>query len=168
MTTREKIILALSLLTVLFGVYEVFLADSDSSPSKQKGETASEIAQFIQQVSVQIKQTEPSQTEKYIITHSQFPWKKNPFIDSLTILAGKSSQRTQNRKDENSPPRWKYSGFISLGSKKIAIINGIEYEVGESLLSTGYYLKKIYQDHIELARLKDGKMLILPFIDNQP
>ena len=168
MTTREKIILALACLTLIFGVYQLFLAGSKNGPVPSKSETSTELAQFIQQVSDQVKQTALSVTDKYVIAHSSLPWANNPFLESLNLLSGKGAKQVETTKDQWHRPQWKYSGYVSLGAKKLAIINGVEYEAGEMLLEKEYYLRKIESDHIEIVRIKDGKVVILPFKDNQP
>ncbi len=168
MTTREKTILSLACLALVFGVYELFLAGPGNGPAASKSETSAELAQFIQQVSGQIKQTALSATEKYVIAHSRLPWKNNPFMTSLSALSGKGAKQAETPQDQWRQPQWRYSGYVSLGEKKLAIINGVEYEAGEMLLEKEYYLRRIEPDHIEIARIKDGKVVILPFKDNQP
>ena len=168
MTTREKIILMLACLALIFGVYELFLAGPDSGTGHKKSESSAEIASFIQQVAKQIKQTALSTTEKYVIAHSSLAWKKNPFLASLSALGGKEAKQVESKKENLRQPRWTYSGFVSLGSKKLAIINGIEYEAGEMLLEKNYYLRKIENDHIEIVSIKDGRVTILPLKDDQP
>ncbi len=167
MTTREKIILAATGLTLIFGVYQLFLTGPDTGTAPKKNETSAELTQFIQQVSAQIKQTSLSVTEKYVIAHSSLPWGDSPFLESFSALSAKGAKRITAPQDQWRQVQWKYSGYVSLGNKKLAIINGVEYEAGEMLKEKDYYLRKIESDYIEIVRIKDGKAIIAPLKDNQ-
>jgi hypothetical protein len=52
-----------------------------------------------------------------------------------------------------------YSGYVDSGKKKMAVINGLEYSVGEQLETGGYVLKKITATKVIIKNRNTGSEL---------
>ena len=52
-----------------------------------------------------------------------------------------------------------YSGYMTMGEKIFAVINGIEYRIGD--IVEGFFLKKI--DPMEIIMEKNGRPMRIPF-----
>jgi type II secretory pathway component PulC len=65
------------------------------------------------------------------------------------------------------PPKinFVYSGYIALGQKKMAIINGIEYREGDPLEIEGYVLKSVNAAMVVIENRKAGVMENVPLQD---
>jgi hypothetical protein len=61
-----------------------------------------------------------------------------------------------------------YSGFLQMGQKRLAIINGMEYETGDRLEPGGFLLKSISPTRVVIApRGKKSKSISLPMEDSE-
>jgi hypothetical protein len=56
-----------------------------------------------------------------------------------------------------------YSGYLEVNQRRLAVINGMEYVVGEQLESGGYIVKSIDPEKVILEDVSKGGRLTLPF-----
>ncbi len=49
-----------------------------------------------------------------------------------------------------------YSGYLIVGNRPYAIIDGLEYTIGENIASTGYSVKEITQEYVLLNSGEDS------------
>ena len=64
-------------------------------------------------------------------------WEQDPFIRYNLPKTNKKSQQI------SSDPGLVFSGYLLVGDKGFAVINGMEYKVGETIEPQGYLVKKI-------------------------
>ncbi len=55
-----------------------------------------------------------------------------------------------------------YSGYVDSGKKKLAVINGLEYRVGEQLEMEGYILKGITPSKVLIVNKNTGNEMEIP------
>ena len=55
-----------------------------------------------------------------------------------------------------------YSGYVDSGKNKMAVINGIEYRIGEELKEEGYILKQITPSKVMIFNKSTGNKLEIP------
>jgi hypothetical protein len=61
-----------------------------------------------------------------------------------------------------------YTGFLRMGDKRLAIINGMEYEVGEILEPGGFTIRSISPSRVVIAPPgRKKKTLILPMEETE-
>jgi hypothetical protein len=159
MTTREKIIIGLMVLAVVYGVYTVFFA-APRDVSISRGEKGLEtLNSFVTKVAEKTK-TSLSKEQTYILQKARTEWKQDPFIQIQPKL---TREEEAARQPLVLTSKIIYTGFLEMGDKRLAIINGMEYEVGDSLEPAGLVVKTINPTHVVVAAPdKKNKTLILP------
>jgi hypothetical protein len=61
-----------------------------------------------------------------------------------------------------------YTGYLELGKTKLAVINGLEYSVGESLDPNGLYVKSISPHHVVIGKVDGLETIQLPLRELDP
>jgi hypothetical protein len=167
MTKREKIILVLMALTVVYGFYALFI--EPSSKVSQLATTASgskldSVNAFISKIAAMTKGG-LSQIDSYVIEHVPAKWTKDPLLNTSRDFEFRA-EKPQNDIDAKQLGIT-YSGFLQMGAKNLAIINGFEYEAGEKLLDSGHTVAQIDPNRVVLVLQGAQRRLIVPIEDAQ-
>lgn len=146
MSGREKIIIGLMIGSVIYGGYHFW------------GQYRSKInihvlaPKIIENKLGIVKESDRvvlSEKEKYILNQASSAWTRDPFIAPL------SQQKFAPKMLPPAPKDLKYSGYVRMGERILAIIDGMEYQVGESLLRSPYLISDISPRQVIIA-LPDG------------
>ena len=147
MTNREKIIVGLMLLTVAYGVYAVFF-EGKAKPQETIAFSATDqlesLSAFITKVA-EASKAGHSRGDEYIVQQAEAEWKQDPLI-SVELKDRPESELQQARQVTRIPiPDLKvaYTGFMQMGDRKFAIINGVEYAAGDRIEQGDYILRSI-------------------------
>lgn len=165
MTTREKIIVGLMCLTILFGAWELIgNRKKRSAPPAAGANPVEEARKFINDFSKKVAAGKGADLYGEIINAAGEPWSKDPFL--LQSDALKNQKDTEKQvKTETIPkrgPNFVFSGFLAVGDIKLAIINGLEYAEGDSLNVDNYYVKSIAPRTVVIAQTKGAGTIELP------
>jgi hypothetical protein len=161
MTTREKIIVALMILTVVYGVYAVFFEGKGGtqeiaaiSATKQ----LENLNSFITKVA-EASRAGLSNEDKYIIQLAEAEWKQDPLISAELKDRPESEIQKAKQVTPVSIPDLNiaYTGFMQMGDIKFAIINGLEYAAGERLEQGDYILRSITPSRVVIVSTGPGK-----------
>jgi len=160
MTSREKIIVGLMLLTVVFGVYTVFFEDKGEAPGQVPINPTKELESlnpFITKVA-EASKAGLSNEDKYIIKLAKAEWKQDPLI-SVELKDRPESDIKKPKPVPVSTPDLKmaYTGFMQMGDIKFAIINGLEYATGDRLEQGDYILRSITPSRVVIVSTGPGK-----------
>lgn len=150
---REVVILALAGLAVAY-----FLVDYFVLPNFKKSATTVEaekvdIQKLIGEMAEYSKQGGSLDNVAYSLSKAELSWPRDPFL--VETLA--SAAAVESRKN-----KFNYTGFILLGKKKLAVINGIEYQVGESLTTEGFVVRAINPNDVVLEDAINKSRLSIP------
>ncbi|MDD3250429.1 MAG: hypothetical protein PHF23_08710 [Smithellaceae bacterium] len=158
LNTRQMIILAVATVAVLYAGYELLIA----GPSAKKAARATapvEEKAVLSALASDIMSNKATAADIYVAQRAEAPWSKNPFWD-------KASYRAFARKEEikGAPegPKVVYSGYVEAGTRKMAIINGWEYEAGQALDVEGYLLKKVTPSRVLIINRTTGGETYVP------
>ena len=161
MTTREKIIVSLMIVAVIYGAYTVFFAGPrEVVPTKESGDTELEaLNKFITKVADKTKKG-LSRKQAYILKKAEQPWQQDPLVQ----IAPKMSQAEKvAREPLVLNAKFLYTGFLQMGDKRLAIINDLEYEIGDKLEPGGLILRNIHPNHVVVGSpVHKNKKAILP------
>lgn len=140
---RQVIILSLMMLSVLYGMYELFL-----SPKKllTYGEAKKplDVTALIAEINTNLSKTALTEFETQTIKHMKAEWTNDPFYEQKLDKETAKSKETDKSTDRLMPiNNLNYTGYLELGKKKMAIINGMEYGTGEPLDIEGYVVRSI-------------------------
>ena len=134
------------LLSIIYGVYTVFFfVQPEGAAFKIGGDKELEaLNSFISKVADKTKNS-LSKNEDYVLQKAQAPWKQDPLMRILPKIS-------EEEEEENQPleldSKIMYTGFLQMGNKRLAIINGIEYEIGDQLEPGGVIVLNIHPNHI--------------------
>ncbi|QTA79322.1 Uncharacterized protein dnl_15840 [Desulfonema limicola] len=155
METREKIIVMAAITAIIiYGIY-FFLPDSSSDKKpviiENKSEnTTDDVYMIIDMINKKLSALTISNPELFIISQSNSDWN-----DSFIIK--KENIDKQKIIDISLP---KYSGYLSMGNKKFAVLNGSEYQAGENLESSSYVIEKIYPDKVVIRKNNENEIIV--------
>lgn len=145
---REKIILVVMAIAVLYAAFELLSPKAKSSPKattqKVMEEKTAELNQFVAGLNAGLDREWMKNVGALIFSRAERPWSQDPFLESGPYKAWLKSKEAVKAAPV-APPKinFIYSGYIELGQKKMAIINGIEYREGDLLDIAGYALKSV-------------------------
>lgn len=158
-------------LTLVYGFYAFFL----ESPTPGKPKLAApenkleSYNEFITKVAALVKGG-VSPEEAYIIEKIPVKWAGDPFLNTKTEGAFKPEKEnlTEAKKEVRaSKPDIVYSGFLNMGNRNLAIINGIEYEKGEKLPDGGQIVEQIYPNRVVIGRVGSKRKITVKLEDTQ-
>ncbi|MGM0418465.1 MAG: hypothetical protein ACQEQS_07070 [Thermodesulfobacteriota bacterium] len=157
MSLREKIILVIAGLSLIWGIWELGIKNmtGDNTSVSQVPETDSQIEQeltkFTTETAQKVASVNLSSKEKFIISKSTEKWNKDPFISFSQLETIKN--RGQSEKDEGPSPEalFTYLGYIQINQTRLAVINDVEYKINEKIEDTRYILKEILPAYVTLS-----------------
>ena len=155
---RQIIILAITAIAVLYAGYELLIA---GPAAKKAGPAAAPVEEkaALAALTTDIMANKATAADVYVAKRAEAEWSKNPFWD-------KASYRTFARKEEGKGapegPKIVYSGYIETGNKKMAVINGWEYEAGQALDVEGYLLKRVTPSRVLIINRTTGGETYVP------
>lgn len=158
MKTREKIILVLACLALLYGLLDYFILSSGNKENILS-ETQNQFSDFIEKANTSLANLNLIEQQKanagYLVSLIEADWKNDPFITIKNIT--KKSQRSE-KTDEMAALI--YSGFIKLGNKMLAVIDGMEYTTGEYIKNTGYKVIQITPESVSIDNNENNKIVL--------
>ncbi len=165
MAKREKIIVFLMTIAIVFGGYNMFFASSSPKTDTVSAEKSlEELEKFVSDIKKTVD-SDPPETDLYIIGRAASKWAGDPFLKTDFSAKPDTANRSRDKAFDHEVS-FVYSGFIETGHKKLAVISGIEYEVGEQLDMEGYTLMDISQNQVTIGIKGTKSNIILPLNEN--
>jgi len=164
MSNREKIIVGLMVLSVIYGVYILFFESPQKTASFDSGgaRELEALNTFITKVADKTK-SGPSKEQAYVLNKAQSAWKQDPLIQ----LESKKVE-VDTGPEPVLDARVQYTGFLQMGDSRLAIINGTEYEIGDRLEPQGFVIRRILPNQVVVSPPgKKKKLMILPMEETE-
>lgn len=162
MTTREKIIVGIMLLTVGYGAVELFMPRSkDATPLPVQ--STENLNAFIGKVADAVR-VATADASAIVIQKAEAAWKQDPFM-VIRKAPTPPAEKTPAKETLRSLPAMTYSGFLEIGSKRLAIINGMEYEAGDKLGPGGVTIKSVLPNKVIMTS-SQGE-IVLPLQESE-
>ena len=138
------------LLTVVYGIYALFFegkGKSSITPTAAVSATKQleNLNAFITKVA-EASRAGLSKEDKYIISRAESAWKQDPLTTvDLTDRPEDEINRQKKQITQTTGPQLNvsYTGFMQMGDKKFAIIDGLEYTAGDELAQGGFKVRSI-------------------------
>lgn len=149
------------LLTVVYGVYTVFFEKRGSAEPAAAISSTKELEDlnaFITKIA-EASKAGLSPADKYIIERAETEWKQDPLI-SLNLTNRPESEIEKSKEVTRvSIPDLKvsYTGYMQMGDKTFAIINGVEYSAGDPLEQGDYIVRSISPSQVVIVSTRDSK-----------
>jgi hypothetical protein len=152
MSVREKIVVALMLLTVSYGLYSWL---SPGAPAPGGTEKASGASQQIEALVANLAQTfDQSNTlehDRLLLERAEEAWTARLFLEKAFGAASLEAVSSTGEGGAPGEAALVYSGYIAVGARQVAVINGIEYEAGDQLDQSALVLRRIQPDLVTLG-----------------
>lgn len=166
MTSREKIIVGLMLLVVAFGAYELLLAPKPGVPAfKTAPEGLESLNAFIAKIAAANQEGGLAQSDAYIIKLAETAWEKDPML----VIPKKAAPKPVETVKQTEPAPTVdlvYTGYMEMDDKALAIINGMEYETGDTIEPGALLIRRIYPNKIEVVATEHGgKTFTIPLTE---
>lgn len=156
---REIIILAVAAIFVLYAIYVYLIADRLSGKKGKAGKESVKIEAIIGVLTDELNKNKLSDFDRYIIKKAQVDGGENPFLR-------RDLYRAWLEKDSGGSAitavKIIYSGCVETGKNKLAVLNGLEYRVGEKLKEEGYILKNITSSKVIIFNKHTGNNMEIP------
>jgi len=139
MSKREKIIVSLMIGSVIFGAYHFLSTTRPDGKFRMPGKNAEPVKKKEKTITVSL-----SEKEIYVLKHAPITWTDDPFITN-------TSKGKQVKIYPPIPKDLKYSGYLRTENRMLAIINGTEYQIGEVIPPTQYFVTDISPKRVVIA-----------------
>lgn len=153
---REIVILAVAAIFVLYAIYVYLIADHLPGKKIETGKESVKIEKVISGLTDELSKNKLSEFDNYVIKKAQVNWGENPFLkrDLYRAWLAKDSKG-----EGVAAVKIIYSGYVETGKNKLAVLNGIEYRIGEELIEKGYILKNITSSKVIIFDKSAGNNL---------
>jgi hypothetical protein len=163
MKKREIIIVMLAGILVLYGLLDFFVfsgkpenGEDEKIAGQLSGITAFAESAGSELAAVAAEKEFPDMD--YLVSRIESEWPHDPFVAD-------GSAGIQAAVSDLEAPKLAYTGFIKAGKKILAVINGMEYEIGELLKDVGYKVSGITPSRVVLLT-ELNKEIILQLEEN--
>jgi hypothetical protein len=107
-------------------------------------------------VAVALKGTKISSVDAYIIDQAQKPWSNDPFY---------VGPAPEQKGPDSATPTFAYTGYVELGEERLAIINGVDYRVGDPLEIPGFMLLTVAPSKVIIEDKEGQRKITVPFVE---
>jgi len=160
MGTREKILVGMMVLAVLYGAFELFISPSGKSgPGKKPGPDIESARKMAEEINTRIEQANLTALQKNTLNLAGQQWQRDPFY----VLPDEEAVSTTDTGQKGSSGSWKYTGYLEVGDTRMAIINGVEYRMGERLEKGGGVVKRITPGQVVIESASTGERFAVPY-----
>ncbi|MCF8109862.1 MAG: hypothetical protein K9J85_00080 [Desulfobacteraceae bacterium] len=159
MAGREKILITLMIIAVLYGAFEVLRPEGNGTERQSPEANIRSAREIAKQISMQIKQAELTPAQIHILRLAAQKWESDPFYR----LPEKSVRIESAGTGSKGAKGLKYTGYLEVGNIKMAIINGIEYRAGERLEQGEAVVQSISAQRVVLKSTDTGEQIIVHY-----
>ncbi len=163
MTKREKAIVFVMALAIIYGVYEFFIAPSFKKPQTtgvNKEVVTDGTNKLAEDIARVLKKDDSARVDAYIAARAEEEWTTDPFRTGDCSLGGKKASFESRGKNGLV-----YSGYLDIGKRRIGIINGTDYQIGDELEMGGYMVKSITPSKVIIVDRKGSTEIVVPFLE---
>lgn len=154
MSMREKIIAFFAVLSIIGGIYYFSIPYIGAGISPRATFRKPDLNGFVQEATSALIQENDTKKYRFIMEQIDADW-RNPFFEP-------EEKSIQSKSNIKSLPQ--YSGYVIMGNRRIAIIGGVEYAVGDVLEQSGYKVVEIHPTHV-VIKIDENSLLNIPLIE---
>ena len=155
LTTRQIIILSVMVVAIVYAAYDFFIAPQAKRDMIDVGEKSAKLDAFINEVTTYMPKGSRSAFEIYTVSRAEANWKHDPFYERKSYREWMKVKEPAKTGGGAQKISFNYSGYVNMKDKRMAIINGVEYESGDPLEMEGYVLRGIYQNKVVIENVKN-------------
>jgi hypothetical protein len=162
---RQMIVLGVMVVVILYGAYD-FLSSKKKSPVIDTAQKTSELKTLVTDLTASMEKDSATNPSALIFSRAEQEWTQDPFLDSKSYSAWASiSKEAKAGAEASKKIDFVYSGYLGLGKKRMAVINGMEYKEGDALDIRGFVLKSISPARVVIENSGTRAKLDIPLQD---
>lgn len=164
---REKIILGVMAIAIIIAAF-VYLSPKKKSPGTTENiaQKTAELNTFVSSVAGSLKTDTMKNPGTLILARAEKEWMRDPFLSNRDLMKWNEAKARKAKEDAAVVKiEFVYSGYFEMGSKKMAIINGMEYKEGEALDVKGYMLRSISPVKVVIENRGIGATISVPMVE---
>ncbi len=154
MSLREKIIGFLCILSVLYGICYFGLPHIRFGISPEPGFGEPDLNSFVQKTAAALVQDNEIEKYRFISEQIHADW-ENPFFEPKKRVRPKTI-------DPDVLPQ--YTGYVMMGNRRFAIIDGLEYATGDIMEQNGYEVMEIRPTHVNI-KVDRNEFIDIPLVE---
>ncbi len=158
-------LIALMVIAIGFGAVEIFLHPFLKTPPGPPPVRVDEAVNLSTAVSKSLAKADLGPGEKHTLLTAAAEWTGSPFY---TWPAPRNTGAIRSETDpmlEKFKATTVYSGYLEMGRTRIAVINGIEYQISEVLPDSDYRVLNITPASVTLQSDRNKQQIIIPYQD---
>lgn len=158
MTKRESIIVTVTaILVVAVAIYFIIDRGLEAPPGAARPDSKV-VQEFVSVTEEGLKKAALPERLAYISERASVEWENDPFLGRALI-----AKKPESAKAAQIPASLAYTGFIIAGRARLAVINGMEYEVGEVVLGSELVVQSIDPQNVVVKQLEGKESFNIPF-----
>jgi hypothetical protein len=122
MSKREKIIALFALVAVLIGVYQLFLSSPSSKEPVDVKKIKNQMNELVVSVTAELAKDAVKKSDFFVIASAEGKWGSDPFLNTEAV---ERAELETKKEEEVKFPVFNYTGYLSVGRRVIAIIDGL-------------------------------------------
>ncbi len=107
-----------------------------------------------------LKREALSDRDLHVLERAGADWRRNPFEGQRTA----PPRQTTGTAPASPSSAYVYSGYMEVDKKRLAIISGMQYQVGDRLESGKYVIRSIEPEKVVVEDPGKREQLVLPFV----
>jgi len=163
MSTREKILVGLMIISVCLGGL-LLISDGQKGKKSRPAGQQKPLTQMITRMTAQFGSESSLEENRYALSMAQSPWRANLFAEGPDLLST-TAEASDAAGGLPANVSLVYSGYIETPQRRVAIINGIEYVVGDQLDESAYHVQHIAPTQVVLVS-PQKRMVSIPLVDS--
>ncbi len=161
MGKREKILVALMVAAILYGGFELLVLGiggrtNHETPSPTDPHAALEM---VQQIKHEMNDVKLKPHQQYALEAAA----ANLQNDLFHVLPGIGPIAPERPLTADESVDFRYTGYLEIGDRRLAIINGKEYAEGDALARKGFVLKRVTPGSVAIEAGSDARQILVPY-----
>ena len=156
MGIREKILILLMAGVIGYGVFDFTMTKiRKSSMNNRVSEVRAEVEQLESTTKGQVDAAALAPREVELLGRLLIPWTKDLFVETLYAPAKVDEPEVPTNAAGElvmPEPKYRYTGYLNIDGKMIAMINGSDFQVGDLLNDKLYRVETIDAESVALKR----------------
>ena len=180
MSNREKFIVLLMVVAIGYAAYALFISPASKTQVAAPQQSLEEFQTLAKTVAETVAKDDPAAAETaYAVIRAGEAWPGDPFLSSAIPVDFGVAEAPAGPVLTPLDTGLSYSGYVKVGPTFMAVINGREYEVGETVAAdtakvpagggkpaiSGYVVKDISDQQVIIVPQGGGSDIILPLED---
>lgn len=164
MTLREKILVGLMIVAVAIGGLVIVSDGTGGRTANDPAGAPDPLTEMLTRLTNQFDSGPSLQNSRYILATAQSLWQKTLFLDKDSA-AFDNEDSIDAAQGLPANVTLTYSGYIETPRRRVAVINGIEYVVGDQLDQSTYIVHAITPQQVVITTPQQ-RMLAIPLVES--